>query len=120
VQRPHLALVAAPADSHGPRGRPVEPEDHAHSRRLTRAAAYHVPSDQWKQVITPLGGGPRIASRGLRGLLPAFPYERVEVRLKCPAAVEPTLDYERDALAGVFQVSLGRNSKQCLKIQLIL
>jgi len=100
--------------------RPVQAHDHAYRGGLARAAAYHVPSDQWKQVITLLGRGPRIASRGLRGPLPAFPYERVEVRLKCPAAVEPTLDYEREALAGVFQVSLGRNSKQCLKIQLIL
>jgi hypothetical protein len=37
VQRPHLALVALPADSHRARGRPVEPENHAHRRRLAGA-----------------------------------------------------------------------------------
>jgi len=32
--------------------------------------------------------------------------------------VEPLLNDEGDALAGVFQVSLGRDGEQCLKIQL--
>jgi hypothetical protein len=45
VQRPYLALVAAPADGHRARGRPVEPEDHPHRRRLAGAVRPEEPGD---------------------------------------------------------------------------
>jgi hypothetical protein len=46
MQRPHPALVTAPADGHRARGRQVEPEDHAHGRRLAGAVRPEEPGDQ--------------------------------------------------------------------------
>lgn len=34
--------------------------------------------------------------------------------------MEPSLDYERDPLPGVLQVSLGRDGEQRMKIELVL